>query len=152
MMESVKERLNKVLEFVKSPETGSEHFGEWGILTRGQRLFLDRLAKDAVEIIDCMDAKIRETQHKIEQGTLIELPCKVGDTVYVIYQYDGFMGTTEEPFIEKDTVSFFVYDDNKMKVVPSNYAERSDYWYTTIDILLTREEAEKRLLELQVDK
>lgn len=88
-------------------------------------------------------------EDKIEQGTLIELPCKVGDTVYVIYQYDDFMGTTEEPFIEKDTVSFFVYDDNKMKIVPSNYAERSDYWYTTMDILLTREEAEKRLLELQ---
>ena len=91
--------------------------------------------------------ELQEYKDKIEQGTLVELPCKVGDTVYVIYQYDDFMGTTEEPFIEKDTVSFFVYDDNKMKIVPSNYAERSVYWCTTIDILLTREEAEKRLKE-----
>jgi hypothetical protein len=149
MMESVEERLKRIIECVKCPETGSEHFGEWGILTREQRLFLNNLARDTIDLLDCMDKKIRETQYQIEQGTLIELPCKVGDTVYVIYQYDDFMGTTEEPFIEKDTVSFFVYDDNKMKIVPSNYAERSDYWYTTIDILLTREEAEKRLKELQ---
>jgi hypothetical protein len=36
-----------------------------------------------------------------------------------------------------------------MKIVPSNYGERSDYWYRVLDIFLTREEAEKRLKELQ---
>lgn len=28
--------------------------------------------------------RLAELEDKIEQGTLIELPCKVGDTVYVI--------------------------------------------------------------------
>lgn len=92
---------------------------------------------------------LAELEDKIEQETMIELPCKVGDTVYVIYQYADFLGNTDNPFIEKETAQFFIYDDNKMKIVPSNYAERDDYWYKVLDILLTREEAEKRLKELQ---
>jgi hypothetical protein len=74
MMESVEERLKRIIECVKCPETGSEHFGEWGILTREQRLFLNNLARDRIDLLDCMDKKIRETQYKIEQGMLIELP------------------------------------------------------------------------------
>ena len=29
--------------------------------------------------------RLAELENKIEQGTLIELPCKVGDTVYAVY-------------------------------------------------------------------
>ena len=29
-MKSVEERLKQLIEYVKCPETGSEHFGEWG--------------------------------------------------------------------------------------------------------------------------
>lgn len=86
---------------------------------------------------------------KIEQGTLIELPCKVGDTVYVIYQYSDFLGKEDEPFIEEAIAKFFIYDENKMKIVPSGYGERSEYWYRVLDIFLTREEAEKKLEELR---
>ena len=93
--------------------------------------------------------RLSELEDKIENGTLIELPCKVGNTIWVIYQYGDCFGKVDEPFIEKDTAKFFVYDDNKMKIVPSNYGERSDYWYRVLDIFLTREEAEKRLKEIQ---
>lgn len=34
--------------------------------------------------------RLAELEDKIENGTLIEVPCKVGDTVYCIYHYyDG---------------------------------------------------------------
>lgn len=106
-------------------------------------------AEEIVAYIESLQNKVKEYEDKIEQGTLIELPCKVGDTVYVIYQYSDFLGTKDEPFIEEDIAQSFIYDENKMKIVPSRYGERSEYWYKTLDILLTREEAEKRLKEIQ---
>jgi hypothetical protein len=57
---NVEERLKQLIEYVKCPETGSEHFGEWGILTRSQRLFLDKLARDTLALLSAMDEKIRK--------------------------------------------------------------------------------------------
>lgn len=103
---------------------------------------------NGVSICDLYN-RLAELEDKIEKGTLIELPCKVGDTVFVIWQYSDFLGQEDKPFIEKDICKSFIYDENKMKIIPKNYAERNEYWYTVLDILLTREEAEKRLKELE---
>ena len=93
--------------------------------------------------------RLAELENDYENGKVVKLPCRVGDTIYVIYQYSDFLGTEDEPFIEEDIAKFFVYDENKMKIVPSRYGERNDYWYKVLDILPTLEEAEKRLKELQ---
>jgi hypothetical protein len=127
---SVEERLKQLKEFVKCPETVSAHYGEWGILTKEQRLFLDKMVRDTLDLLDCMDKKIRETNQKIEQGTLIELPCKVGDTVY---ETDGVS-------IYETKIMGIVYDGT-----PIAFSETAIGKY----IFLTREEAEKRLKELQ---
>jgi hypothetical protein len=144
MMESVEERLKRIIECVKCPETGSEHFGEWGILTREQRLFLNNLARDTIDLLDCMDKKIRETQYKIEQGTLIELPCKVGDTVYCVYAATGIqeweVGGIQ---ISESTVLFLLGHKGTNDYNAAHLSEKGSY------LFFTREEAEKRLKELQ---
>ena len=48
--------------------------------------------------------RLAELEDKIEQGTLIELPCKVGDTVYKVEREYGYSNDTyfwnivEKPF------------------------------------------------------
>ena len=88
---------------------------------------------------------LAELEDKIEQGKLIELPCKVGDIVWVVcgdisqykvteFWYDGvffnFRGENNEYVEEHKRFRFF--DERIGKTV-----------------FLTREEAEKRLKELQ---
>ena len=74
---------------------------------------------------------------KIEQGTLIELPCKVGDTVYVIIKAEnGFA-------LLKDICDGFMIKDGEVFIGLQTYNVGANKYY------FTREEAEKRLKELQ---
>jgi hypothetical protein len=91
------------------------------------------LMGDAVE-------RLAELEDKIEQGTLVELPCKVGDTVYVIA--DGMWHCQE--------VWQFRYDMFGLSVRTVGDHPFDFEWGERA--FLTREEAEKRLLELQGDK
>lgn len=82
---------------------------------------------------------------KIEQGTLIELPCKVGDWIWVV------CGTISEYQISEfwyDGI-FFVFKCTNVEYVQ----EHRDFSFFDERIgktvFLTREEAEKRLKELQ---
>jgi len=43
--------------------------------------------KECLEEINKLNTQLFEISQKIEQGRLIELPCKVGDTVYVVSNY-----------------------------------------------------------------
>ena len=74
---------------------------------------------------------------KIEQGTLIELPCKVGDTVY----------ETEGVRIYEHKIDRLIFVD-KMEIYDTAdimFDERA----IGVSVFLTREEAEKKLKELQ---
>lgn len=53
--------------------------------------------KDEYSTFDCLK-RLAELEDKIENGTLVELPCKVGDTVYwvtgldiIAYEVKGFL-------------------------------------------------------------
>ena len=95
--------------------------------------------------------RLAELEDKIEQGTLIELPCKVGDTVYCI---DGFCDDSFD-IVERVVRSFVLYEEKSYFTAGKKLGDCS--WYTrTYDIktfgttvFLTREEAEKRLKEIQ---
>ena len=88
--------------------------------------------KPETDLIREIVSDCREILNKIEQGTLIELPCKVGDS---FYSYEGLKYTCYGVEIGKDGIYLrTVYD---MKFLFGK------------DAFLTREEAEKRLLELQ---
>jgi hypothetical protein len=125
--------------------------------------------------INRIGKRLAELEDKIEQGTIIELPCKVGDTVYVIascndvdmyriyeenrcecpFEYDcdyedcDAKGTTLRVFDTKVTgiygtvgyKGFFVeFEYLNVQYQLEDFGEK---------FFLTREEAEKRLKELQ---
>ncbi len=108
--------------------------------------------------------RLAELEDKIEQGTLIELPCKVGDTVYVRENtwtwYNSsfnraFIGG--EFFVIGKITSIRITEKQTLIKVKATYKEnpckytKRDYPISAIGktVFLTREEAEIRLKELQ---
>ena len=91
--------------------------------------------------------RLCELEDKLENGTLIELPCKVGDTVYVI---------NGDNKIEKVTV--FNYTINKKGFVFEVVEEGilSKYYLFDFDFnddwFLSKAEAETKLKELQNER
>ena len=82
--------------------------------------------------VHALAKKLCELEDKIEQGTLIELPCKVGDTVYKV----------EREYAYSNDTYFWHIVENHFGLGMLDYV-----WGKMI--FLTREEAEKRLKELQ---
>ena len=86
---------------------------------------------------------LAKLEDKIAQGTLIELPCKVGDTAY----YETFINS-ESQGIKPHKVIGFVLEVMTQDI--------GGFGCTSVpirdfgeDVFLTREEAEKRLKEIQ---
>ena len=93
------------------------------------------------EISDIID-RLAELEDKIEDGTLVELPCKVGDTVFIIAKQGMDIYAVEETII----VNFwFNKIDNRL--YPINTAG-----IPLNEIFLTKAEAEKRLEELRGER
>lgn len=88
------------------------------------------------EVIEKLN-RLAELEDKIEQGTLIELPCKVGDTVYFIIK------SGNEFVLLEDTCIGFTIADGETHIGLENIPVAVNKYY------FTREEAEKRLKELQ---
>lgn len=93
---------------------------------------------DDIEYAKEAHNRLAELEDKIEQGMLIELPCKVGDTFW----YLSVAGYIEEDKIANFSLygEFFTGERVVTKLY-KNYLGRT--WF------LTREGAEKRLKELQ---
>ena len=111
--------------------------------------------------------RLAELETKIENGTLIELPCKVGDTVYCVDRnrsacydcehYSSFYGMDE--ICEKGCAIYPTIEKNK-PICDKHFLEIDEIpftlkWYGYYkdgfnkDWFVTREEAEKRLKELK---
>ena len=86
---------------------------------------------------EVMKNRLAELEDKIEQGTLIELPCKVGDTVYFIIK------SGNEFVLLEDACIGFTIADGEIHIGLENIPVAVNKYY------FTREEAEKRLKELQ---
>ena len=95
--------------------------------------------------------RLTELEDKIEQGTLIELPCKVGDTVYYVLDYGSVKG--ECVCVEEGKIRAVEIRENYncvwIEVLYEDFVARHPLWNIGDTIFLTREEAEKRLKELQ---
>jgi hypothetical protein len=100
--------------------------------------------------------KLAEFEDKLEAGTLVELPCKVGDIVYCLIA-QGTHGTvyTTGAAISR-AVTKIIWDGRRFEI----YSERSHIWsndynecnyygYLGETVFLTREAAEARLKELE---
>ena len=88
---------------------------------------------------------LAELEDKIENGTLIELSCKVGDKVYVLdSDKDDFVTISEEIVkdynIDSNSFSIIVQERNYTYFLSGN--SLGDDWF------LTKAEAEERLKEL----
>ena len=101
------------------------------------------IVKDYEKVVN----RLAELEDKIENGTLIELPCKVGDVVYFVYETDN-----DKMFIDKGLIESFSYDEAKVWF-RAIYENLSSYWHTVLSIgdtvFLTKAEAETWLKKLQ---
>ena len=99
--------------------------------------------------------RLWDLENKIEQGMLIELPCKVGDTVYVPWRWDDQQGVAS---VKVEEINFYDTQMHYMFLIDMESDDESfnqEFGGWKIDqsigetVFLTREEAEKRLKELQ---
>lgn len=86
--------------------------------------------------------RLAELEDKIENGTLIELPCKVGDTVYILEKAVLRAHWDEHRYIVDEWDKLAVYEKEFNLVLFAVSKVGKDYF-------LTREKAEKRLKEIQ---
>lgn len=107
--------------------------------------------------------RLTELEDKIMDGTLIELPCKIGDTIYQIYkdcsncphfkendwEYDCWCD-----FDGEESKTIFKFDGDKDCVY---IIEETEFTYNHIkdfgkDLFLTKAEAETKLEKLKENK
>jgi hypothetical protein len=111
-------------------------------------------AEVGIYLTDCLN-RLAELEDKIEQGTLIELPCKVGDTVYWVWE--EYTNGKQKLSIEEWEVEKICIEKNEwaVKGLGEELVEgvRQFFWCHSSKFgiwwFLTREEAESKLKELQ---
>lgn len=93
-------------------------------------------------------AQLREAlkmyEDKLENRTLIELPCKVGDTVYVIYDKYITSAKVLSAYIDQAGGMFDLQIKTKEETT-TGYKTIIDHDYSFENVFLTKEEAEKAL-------
>jgi hypothetical protein len=99
---------------------------EYGSMDENFQYCLERIGK-----------RLAELEDKIENGTLIELPCEVGDTVYAIIKAENGYA------LLKDICDGFIIANGEVHIGLQTYNVGVNKYY------FTREEAEKKLQELQ---
>lgn len=106
-----------------------------------------------VTLVDLLD-RLAELENKIENGTLIELPCKVGDTVYMIWI---------ERLDENYAPIYKIQSGKIFSIQLENKDGQLDIWLRVgfgltyrcrriKDFCLTKAEAEQRLKELKDER
>ena len=104
--------------------------------------------------------KLAELEDRIENKTLIDLPCKVGDWLYYIYENKIHKAKVEEikfnvykHGIKNESIDIFAYDFKNKLELSFYYKEDFSMLDTeTIDFVktfLTKAEAEAKLKELR---
>ena len=131
-------------EYMESCAKGSIDFEMADFLEKASARLDQTQSKQLTSII----LELQEYRSKIEQGTLIELPCKVGDTVYKIMHVCG-----KRRIVQFEVSRISIYE-KEICVFFHKSKESWHEWCTKPhhfggNIFLTREEAEKRLKELQ---
>ena len=113
-------------------------------VNKGKVKFILTKGENPIEKFQNALDRLAELEDKIEQGTLIELPCKVGDTVYEVFKEH------RPPFIKETTIEKIVITAKGLRL----RLARNSFYETAISslgktVFFTREEAEKKLKESQ---
>lgn len=93
-------------------------------------------------------------ENKIEKGTLIELPCKVGTTLYFIYNRPYADKPNLAPKIHETNNWYFDVCQKGVAISTRNpYGYNGEYFYYLGEmVFLTKAEAEAKLNELQNER
>lgn len=87
--------------------------------------------------------RLAELEDKIENGILVELPCKVGDTLYYV--------SPTKKAINIEKVTGFIFD-NSLKIRTLSHQGILEYFpssYLGRTLVFTKAEAENKLKELK---
>ena len=106
-------------------------------------------------VMDCEDCYVGQISEKLvqyirleEQGLLIRLPCKVGDTLYFVNIW------SDPPMIEEHIVTSIRVLGNNEFILYFTVDYREEFLHympgETQNVFLNREEAEKRLEESKI--
>lgn len=111
---------------------------EGDFFEKGTRLTLKNAPNE--EILE----RLAELEDKIEDGTLVELPCTVGDTIYEVFK------NHKPPFIQQTKVEKIIITEKglKLKLARNSFYETSIASLGKI-IFFTEDEARKKLEELE---
>ena len=110
---------------------------------------------DNCEIMTSACEKLGKYEDLEEQGRLVKLPCKVGDTVY--YISEGFI---EPCTVETIFISDYTDKDGNCSYIAEIHYDREDCPYVSTEIyftdigktvFLTQAEAEQKLKEMESD-
>lgn len=98
----------------------------------------DRFSKDTIY------TRLQELEDKIENGTLIELPCKVGDDAYFVVKHE------EDWVIEIGYIKAISIDKDGIWIA-CHYSTGFSYWHHCKDrkLCFKANEAEAKLKELK---
>lgn len=100
--------------------------------------------KEFNKVTDALN-KLAEYEDLEEQGVLIRLPCKVGDTVYLIDDIDNvFDRVSVVTGIEIDVDTVYIMISDGQETSSSSSYDVDDFGKT---VFLTREEAFKKMQE-----
>lgn len=114
---------------------------------RAQAVCFKRLAEERKEEIDAVYQKLKEYEDLEEQGRLIKLPCKVGDTVwYVDDDDDNYpIKLGIDTISRNDNKNIYYYANDDVHYGKFGFID-SDFGKT---VFLTKSEAEAKLKELR---
>ena len=102
--------------------------------------------EDTTETIARHIERLYELENAIENGTLMFLPCKVGDTIYEVFK------NYRPPFIQQTTIEKIIITRKGLRLKlerNSTYETSITAWGKTL--FPTKEAAEKALEELEND-
>ncbi len=125
-------------------------------LTERNPLWIDdemweRACEPDCEEIDAVYRKLKDYEDAEEQGLLLRLPCKIGDTLYRVNK------GAKEPVIMMRIIQLYIKQIHKdrtvMRIDAINDADMGESCYLPCDIgeriFLTRAEAEAKLKEME---
>lgn len=125
-------------------------------LTERNPLWIDdelweRACEPDCEEIDAVYRKLKDYEDAEEQGLLLRLPCKVGDTLYRVNK------GAKEPVIMMRVIQLYIKQIHKdrtvMRIDVINDTDMGESCYLPCDIgeriFLTREEAGAKLAEME---
>ena len=126
---------------------------EFGIIALCPSCSRKAICDKQEECVDCIteeQERLAELEDKIENGTLIGLPCKYGDTVWFVYETEN-----NEMFLDEGVIQSFSIDSCGLWFYVI-YKSGLTYWHTIESlgerVFLTKAEAEAKLKELQNER